>query len=111
MSFDWKNPYAWPRKPLLAANAVATSQPLAAQAGLQMLAEGGSAVDAILAPAIPLPLVEPVSNGIGSDAYAIVWDGKQLHGLNASGRSPSRRTPDYFSGQKTMPGRGWTSVS
>ena len=54
---NFKNPYAWPRKPLLAANAVATSQPLAAQAGLQMLAEGGSAVDAILATAITLSLV------------------------------------------------------
>ena len=86
--FSWHNPYAWPRKPLLAANVVATSQPLAAQAGLQMLAAGGSAVDAILATAITLSLVEPVSNGIGSDAYAIVWDGRRLHGLNASGRSP-----------------------
>src|SRR4029450_12251902 len=112
--FSWNNPSAWPRKPLLAANVVSTSQPLAAQAGLQMLAAGGSAGDAILAPAIPLTLVgpvfhgigpaggsavdaslataitltrvEPVSNGIGSDAYAIVWDGKKLHGLNASGR-------------------------
>jgi len=111
MSFSWNNPYAWPRKPLLAANAVATSQPLAAQAGLQMLAEGGSAVDAILATAITLSLVEPVSNGIGSDAYAIVWDGKQLHGLNASGRSPAAWTPDYFRGQKAMPVRGWNTVS
>ena len=111
MSFDWKNPYAWPRKPLLAANAVATSQPLAAQAGLQMLAEGGSAIDAILATAITLTLVEPVSNGIGSDAYAIVWDGKQLHGFNASGRSPAGWTSDYFRGQKSVPVRGWNSVS
>ena len=110
-SFSWHNPYAWPRKPLLAQNAVATSQPLAAQAGLQMLAAGGSAVDAILATAITLTLVEPVSNGIGSDAYAIVWDGKQLHGLNASGRSPAGWTPDFFAGQKTMPQRGWNSVS
>jgi len=108
---NFHNPYAWPRKPLLAANAVATSQPLAAQAGLQMLAEGGSAVDAILATAITLSLVEPVSNGIGSDAYAIVWDGKQLHGLNASGRSPAAWTPDYFRGQKAMPVRGWNTVS
>ena len=108
---NFHNPYAWPRKPLLAANAVATSQPLAAQAGLQMLAEGGSAVDAILASAITLTLVEPVSNGIGSDAYAIVWDGKQLHGLNASGRSPAAWTADYFRGQKAMPVRGWNSVS
>ena len=108
---NFNNPYAWPRKPLLAANAVATSQPLAAQAGLRMLAEGGSAVDAILATAITLSLVEPVSNGIGSDAYAIVWDGSQLHGLNASGRSPAAWTLDYFGGQKAMLVRGWNTVS
>jgi gamma-glutamyltranspeptidase/glutathione hydrolase len=110
-SFAWTNPYAWPRKPLLAQNVVSTSQPLAAQAGLQMLAAGGSAVDAILATAITLTLVEPVSNGIGSDAYAIVWDGKTLHGLNASGRSPEGWTPEFFAGHKTMPQRGWNSVS
>ena len=109
--FAWNNPYAWPRKPLLAANAVATSQPLAAQAGLQMLAAGGNAVDAILATAITLSLVEPVSNGIGSDAYAIVWDGKRLHGLNASGRSPAAWTPEYFAGKKAMPVRGWDTVT
>jgi gamma-glutamyltranspeptidase len=63
-----------------------------AQAGLEMLAEGGSAVDAALAAAITLTLVEPVSNGIGSAALAIVWDGWQLHGLNASGRSPAAWT-------------------
>src|SRR3954470_5126474 len=109
--FDWKNPYPWPRKPLLAQNVVSTSQPLAAQAGLQMLAAGGSAVDAILATAITLSLVEPVSNGIGSDAYAIVWDGKKLHGLNASGRSPAAWTLDYFAGKKAMPTRGWDTVT
>jgi gamma-glutamyltranspeptidase/glutathione hydrolase len=110
-AFSWNNPYAWPRKPLLAANVVCTSQPLAAQAGLQMLAEGGNAVDAILATAITLSLVEPVSNGIGSDAYAIVWDGRKLHGLNASGRSPAGWTPEFFAAHKTMPLRGWNSVS
>ncbi len=65
-----------------------------------MLAEGGSAVDAALATAITLTLVEPVSNGIGSDAFAIVWDGRQLHGLNASGRSPAAWTPEYFQGRR-----------
>src|SRR4051812_20775975 len=109
--FSWNNPYPWPRKPLLAQNAVATSQPLAAQAGLQMLAAGGNAVDAILATAITLTLVEPVSNGIGSDAYAIVWDGKKLHGLNASGRSPAAWTLDYFKGKSAMPVRGWDTVT
>ena len=109
--FSWTNPYAWPRKPVLAQNIVSTSQPLAAQAGLQMLAAGGSAIDAILATAITLTLVEPVSNGIGSDAYAIVWDGSKLHGLNASGRSPAGWTPEFFAGQKSVPVRGWNSVS
>ena len=109
--FSFTNPYPWPRKPLLAQNVVATSQPLAAQAGLQMLAAGGSAVDAILATAITLTLVEPVSNGIGSDAYAIVWDGERLHGMNASGRSPALWTPEFFSGQKAMPTRGWHTVT
>ena len=109
--FSWKNAYAWPRKPLLAQNVVATSQPLAAQAGLQMLAAGGTAVDAILATAITLTLVEPVSNGIGSDAYALVWDGRKLHGLNASGRSPAACAPEYFRGHSAMPERGWDAVT
>ena len=108
--FSWRNPYAWPRKPVFARNVVATAQPLAAQAGLRMLAEGGTAADAIVATAITLTLVEPVSNGIGSDAYAIVWDGKRLHGLNASGRSPAGWTPEFF-GAKGVPMRGWNSVS
>src|ERR1700736_6344977 len=107
--FSWELPYAWPRTPVLARNAVCTSQPLAAQAGLAMLAEGGSAVDAALAAAVTLTLVEPVSNGIGSDAFAIVWDGRRLHGLNASGRSPAAWTPDYFQG-KGVPPLGWNSV-
>jgi gamma-glutamyltranspeptidase/glutathione hydrolase len=108
---SWANPYPWPRKPLLAANVVSTSQPLAAQAGLQMLAAGGSAMDAVLATAITLTLVEPVSNGIGSDAFAIVWDGKRLHGLNASGRSPAGWTLEHFSGRDAMPARGWDTVT
>ncbi|MGH3966854.1 MAG: gamma-glutamyltransferase, partial [Mycobacterium sp.] len=108
--FDWNFPYAWPRKPVMAANVVCTSQPLAAQAGLRMLAAGGSAADAAIATAITLTLVEPVSNGIGSDAFAIVWDGKQLHGLNASGRSPAGWSPEYFGGN-AIPAVGWNSVT
>jgi gamma-glutamyltranspeptidase / glutathione hydrolase len=108
--FSWDFPYAWPRKPVLARNVVATSQPLAAQAGLAMLAAGGNAVDAAVATAITLTLVEPVSNGIGSDAFAILWDGKQLHGLNASGRSPAGWTPDFFAA-KGVPQRGWNSAT
>ena len=71
-----------------ARNIVATSQPLAAQAGLEMLQCGGNAVDAALAAAITLSVVEPTGNGIGSDAFALVWDGTQLHGLNGSGDPP-----------------------
>jgi len=81
--FGWELPYPWPRKPVLASNVVCTSQPLAAQAGLRMLAEGGSAVDAAIATAIALTVVEPVSNGIGSDAFAIVWDGRVEPGPEA----------------------------
>src|ERR1700739_2223493 len=110
MTFSWELPYAWPRKPVLARNVVCTSQPLAAQAGLLMLARGGNAVDAIVATAITLTLVEPVSNGIGSDAFAIVWDGGRLHGLNASGRSPAAWTPEYFNGNG-VPVLGWNSVT
>src|SRR5438445_78007 len=104
-------PYPTHRRPTLARHVVSTSQPLAAQAGLRMLLAGGSAVDAAVAAAITLTVVEPISNGIGSDAFAIIWDGSKLHGLNASGRSPSAWTPEYFKGQKAMPVRGWNSVS
>ncbi len=108
-------PYASQRMPVMARNIVATSQPLAAQAGLQMLRQGGNAVDAALATAITLTVVEPTSNGIGSDGYAIIWDGKTLHGLNASGRSPQAWTPDYFAkkypGASMVPMRGWDSVT
>src|SRR5437867_7515377 len=93
-------PYPTFRKPTLARNVVSTSQPLAAQAGLRMLLDGGNAVDAALAAAITLTVVEPISNGIGSDLFAIICDGKKLHGLNASGRSPSAWTPEDFKGQK-----------
>nr|WP_276719014.1 gamma-glutamyltransferase family protein [Kyrpidia tusciae] len=71
---------------------VATSQPLAAQAGLDMLRRGGNAVDAAIATAIALTVVEPTSNGIGGDAFSLVWSGGRLHGLNASGPAPRRLT-------------------
>src|SRR3954449_10947392 len=74
-------PYASRRMPVVASRGVvATSEPLAAQAGLWMLRQGGNAVDAALATAIALTVLEPTSNGIGSDAFAIVWDGAKLHG-------------------------------
>src|SRR5579863_4683253 len=103
--FDWQFPYPSQRMPILARNVVATSQPLAAQAGLRMLMNGGSAVDAALATAIALTVLEPTSNGIGSDAFAIVWDGSELHGLNASGRSPAGWTPERFAHLERMPER------
>ena len=109
--FDWSQPYPSRRSPVLARNIVATSQPLAAQAGLRMLLAGGNAVDAALATAIALTVVEPTSNGIGSDAFAIVFDGKKLHGLNASGRSPAAWTPGRFAGLSSMPARGWDTVT
>src|SRR3954463_4718734 len=107
---DWSNPYPTPRRSTFARNIVATAQALASQSGIRMLLAGGNAVDAALATAITLTITEPISNGIGSDAFAIVWDGKQLHGLNASGRSPASWTPEYFKG-KGVPARGWNSVT
>lgn len=104
-------PYTSQRMPVLAKNIVATSQPLAAQAGLRMLLAGGNAVDAALAAAITLTVVEPTSNGIGSDAFAILWDGERLHGLNASGRSPMMLTPARFRGLGSIPTHGWDSVT
>ena len=96
MSFQFQNPYLSTRLPVFARNIVATSHPLAAQAGLRMLWQGGNAVDAAIAAAAVLTVVEPVSCGLGSDAFCILWDGTQLHGLNASGRAPAAWTPDYF---------------
>jgi len=113
MNFDWHNPYASTRVPVFARNIVATSQPLAAQAGLRMLAAGGNAVDAAIAAASTLALTEPVSNGLGADCFAIVWDGSRLHGLNASGPSPAGWSLDYFQRKHggTIPMRGWDSVT
>ncbi|WP_374193878.1 gamma-glutamyltransferase family protein [Alkalihalobacillus sp. BA299] len=76
---------------------VATSQPLAAQAGLQILKEGGNAIDAAIATAACLTVVEPTSNGIGSDAFALVWVKGELHGLNASGQAPQNLTLEAVS--------------
>ena len=108
---DWTFPYASRRSPVLGRNAVSTSQPLAAQAGLRMLLAGGNAVDAALAAAMTLTVVEPSGCGIGSDGFAIVWDGQQLHGLNASGRSPAAWTPDYFARLGGIPEKGWNAVT
>ncbi|MEP7102155.1 MAG: gamma-glutamyltransferase family protein [Burkholderiales bacterium] len=116
MSFDWTTGYPSQRLPVFGRNVVATSHPQAAQAGLRMLQNGGNAVDAAIATAAAMTILEPVSNGLGSDAFALIWDGKKLHGLNASGRAPQAWTPDYFArkhgaGHLTPPKRGWDSVT
>jgi gamma-glutamyltranspeptidase/glutathione hydrolase len=90
---------------------VATSQPLAAQAGLAVLAAGGNAVDAAIAAAAVLTVVEPTMNGLGSDVFALVWDGQRLHGLNGSGRAPARVTLARFRGRHRMPSLGWDAVT
>jgi len=90
--------------------AVATSQPLATLAGMEMFWAGGNAVDAAIATAIALTVVEPTSNGIGSDAFALVWDGK-LHGLNASGKSPQHLSLEHFAGMDQVPPLGWLAVT
>jgi gamma-glutamyltranspeptidase/glutathione hydrolase len=107
---NWDFPYPSRRVPVLARNVVATTQPLAAQAGLSMLARGGNAVDAAVATAIALTIVEPCNNGIGSDTFAIVWDGTELVGMNGSGRSPAGWTPDRFT-DPSMPHEGWNSAT
>jgi gamma-glutamyltranspeptidase/glutathione hydrolase len=93
----------------------ATSHPLATQVAIDILKKGGSAVDAAIAANACLGLMEPVSNGIGGDLFAIVWDAKEqkLHGLNASGRSPKSLTLDYFleNGYKSIPYYGPLPVS
>jgi gamma-glutamyltranspeptidase/glutathione hydrolase len=100
-------------------NIVSTSHPYAAQAGLKMIHQGGNAIDAAIAAAAALMIVEPVSNGLGSDCFAIVWDGQALHGLNSSGVSPASWSLDYFAqkygddanGLANRPVRGWDSVT
>ncbi|MFF5174094.1 gamma-glutamyltransferase family protein [Micromonospora sp. NPDC000089] len=122
---------AYPRMPLFAPHgAVTTSQPLAAAAGLAVLRRGGTAVDAAVATAVALTVLQPPSNDIGGDLFAIVWDGERLHGLNASGRSPAGLTRevvlaatgrrpaaavDALGGAQAcgpaMPARGWLPVT
>ncbi|MDP2407768.1 MAG: gamma-glutamyltransferase family protein [Hydrogenophaga sp.] len=113
-----QNAHGYPstRLPVFARNLVSTSHPLAAQAGLRMLLQGGNAVDAAIAAAAALTITEPVSNGLGSDAFCILWDGQRLHGLNASGTAPMAWTPDHFhrkygADALTPPKRGIDSVT
>jgi gamma-glutamyltranspeptidase/glutathione hydrolase len=93
---------------------VATSQPLAAQAGLDMMKKGGNAIDAAIATAACLTVVEPTSNGIGGDAFALVWVKDQLYGLNGSGPSPKNISIEKVKdrGYKDqMPTHGWIPVT
>lgn len=104
-------PYSSGRRVILGSrHAAATSQPLATLAGMEMFWAGGNAIDAALAMAIALTVVEPTSNGIGSDAFAIVWDG-QLQGLNASGRSAQRLSLNQYAGLEQVPDLGWPAVT
>ncbi len=119
MSFDWTNPYPTVRTPVFARNLVATSQPLAAQAGLRMLQAGGNAVDAAVATAAVITMTEPCSNGLGADNFAIVWDpgSRQLLGLNSSGIAPAAWSLDFLRRKygddlaKNRPVRGWDTVT
>ncbi len=99
------------RSPVCARNIVSSSQPLATQAGIDILRRGGNAVDAALATAITLTVVEPTGNGVGGDAFAIIWNGQELSGLNASGCSPAGWTPAKFSDADKMPSFGWDSIT
>ena len=115
MNFKFNNPYTTTRIPVLARNVVSTSHPLASTAGLRMRILGGNAVDAAIAAAAVMTMVEPVSNGLGSDAFALIWDGKELHGINAAGCAPQAWTPEYFKrkypGTTTPPKRGMDAVT
>ena len=93
--------------------AVATSQPLAAQAGMAILQQGGNAVDAAIATAAALTVVEPTSNGLGSDGFSLVWAEGALHGLNASGGAPMALDRAWCAarGFEAMPARGWAPVT
>ncbi|MGJ9385166.1 gamma-glutamyltransferase family protein [Salipaludibacillus sp. CF4.18] len=92
---------------------VATSQPLASQAGLDMIKKGGNAIDAAIATAACLTVVEPTSNGIGGDAFALVWTKNKLHGLNASGPAPQGISIEKLkkAGINEMPKFGLTPVT
>lgn len=115
MRYDYLNyPYPSQRMAAFARNGmVATSQPLAAQAGLRILQQGGNAIDAAIAVAACLTVVEPTSNGIGSDAFALVWTKGKVHGLNSSGPAPKSISIDELEkrGYKEMPRFGWTPVT
>ena len=107
-------PYNSRRMTTFAPNgAVATSQPLAAQAGLDILKKGGNAIDAAIATAACLTVVEPTSNGIGGDAFALIWANNELYGINGSGHTPQHisRKKVRNRGFKEIPKYGWIPVT
>ena len=101
-AFTYDLPYPSQREPITASNVVATSVPVAANAGLEMLRRGGTAADAAIATAACMTVVEPTTNGLGGDAFALVWDGKKVHGWNGSGRSPQRLDPAAVAGDAAL---------
>lgn len=117
MKFDCNyQPYTSNRYTHVAKNGmVATSQPLAASAGLDILKRGGNAVDAAIATAACLTVVEPTSNGIGADSFALVWikDDEKLYGVNGSGFAPGNLSADELKkkGYDEMPKLGWIPVT
>ncbi|WP_230137022.1 gamma-glutamyltransferase, partial [Peribacillus frigoritolerans] len=108
------SPYQSQRNVVYAKNGmVATSQPLAAQVGIDILKKGGNAIDAAIATAACLTVVEPTSNGIGGDAFALVWTKGKLHGLNSSGPAPMSISIEKVkeAGHEKMPQYGWIPVT
>ncbi|MGP4067141.1 gamma-glutamyltransferase family protein [Halobacillus sp. B29] len=108
------HPYETTRNSTIAKNGmVATSQPLASQAGLSILQKGGNAIDAAIATAAALTVVEPTSNGIGSDAFALVWTENKLYGLNGSGHSPASISTEEIKkrGYEEIPKFGFEPVT
>lgn len=104
-------PFANRPQPVYGRNVAATSQPLATAAAQEMFAAGGNAVDAAIAAAVTLTVTEPTSNGIGSDAFALIWTDGKLHGFNGSGRSPMGLRAERMLGLPDMPRWGWDSVT
>ena len=92
---------------------VCTTQPLAAQAGLDIMKKGGNAIDAAIATAICMTVLEPTSNGIGSDSFALVWTKDKLHGLNASGHAPMKASVETIKnmGHTEVPNYGFIPVT
>lgn len=119
LSFDpYFNPYPSRRTVQYAARGmVCASHPLAAQAGLQVLRKGGNAADAAVATAAALTVVEPTSNGLGSDAFALIWHDGRLRGLNASGPAPAAldmnvvRSRGWGAADGHLPAFGWAPVT